>query len=81
MFPFVFVVYKKASTSISEEKIMLFLPQNDISLLKKSEKYWNNLGLTIEFFSNGINITKIPSILHLKLDNKVGKTHNEYFQY
>lgn len=65
-----FLAYKNTK-STCDNKIILFLQQSDISLLKKYEKYWSSLGLSIEFFVNGIKLTEIPSCLHSKFNESV----------
>ncbi|KAJ8947891.1 hypothetical protein NQ318_010037, partial [Aromia moschata] len=49
-----------------EDKFILFVPRNDLALLKRHETYLNSLGLSVEFFENGITISEIPSCLYHK---------------
>lgn len=70
-------VYNNSGTNC-EEKLMLFIPQNDLSLLKKHYQYLSSLGLSMEFFGNGINISKIPACLYNKIKESVTMNHNNY---
>lgn len=69
---FVISEYKNSKCPC-KEVIMLFISQNDLSLLKKHKKYWNSLGLSMEFFGNGVNVTEIPTCLYNKFKENVCK--------
>ncbi|EFA06563.2 hypothetical protein TcasGA2_TC009474 [Tribolium castaneum] len=57
--------YKNASTKLDQD-ITIFLPQSDLTLLKRQKTNLKSLGLVLEFFTNGLTIYQVPLCLYNK---------------
>ncbi|CAG9860026.1 unnamed protein product [Phyllotreta striolata] len=58
-------IYKNAKAVI-QEKLMFFIPDNELSLLKRFPTYLDHIGMNMEFFTNGIYVTEVPLCLYTK---------------
>uniref|UniRef100_A0A6P7FAD4 Uncharacterized protein LOC114326397 isoform X1 n=1 Tax=Diabrotica virgifera virgifera TaxID=50390 RepID=A0A6P7FAD4_DIAVI len=58
-------IYKNSKVSCEEETIML-LSQNELSLLRRCDSYLDFVGISLEFFSNGVCIKEVPLCLYYK---------------
>ncbi|CAH1117325.1 unnamed protein product [Phaedon cochleariae] len=64
-----------------DEKLVFFVPQNDLSLLQNHESYLDYLGISMEIFGNGVNISAVPLCLFSKFkDNNFSDTLNKMMQ-
>lgn len=57
---------------------MYFIPQNELSMLKRHESYLDYIGMTVEFFSNGVYVTEVPLCLHFKFKDEVSYLKYKY---
>ncbi|CAG9834426.1 unnamed protein product [Diabrotica balteata] len=58
-------IYKNAKVSCEEETEIL-LSQHELSLLKRCESYLDYVGISLEFFSNGVCVKEVPLCLYYK---------------
>ncbi|KAJ3648441.1 hypothetical protein Zmor_020245 [Zophobas morio] len=57
--------YKSTSTKL-DQQITIFLPQNELTLLKRQKVNISALGLGLDFFTHGITISEVPLCVYNK---------------
>ncbi|XP_056637514.1 uncharacterized protein LOC130445711 isoform X1 [Diorhabda sublineata] len=72
-------IYKNAK-AFCEEPVLLFLPQNDISLLKRCETYLNYVGISLDCLSNCVRVIEIPLCVYIKYQQESVESLNNFIK-
>lgn len=67
----IIIVELKNNKNTCASQVTIFMPANDVSLLKLHSKYVESLGLKMEYMPNGVHVTQVPLCLQDKLKSEV----------
>ncbi|XP_066255155.1 DNA mismatch repair protein Mlh3-like [Euwallacea similis] len=58
----------KGVKAVYKGRLMISLPEHDVGLLRRHRKYIETLGLSLEFFKNGVQVIDVPLCIMEKFD-------------